>query len=235
MKLTFRQQITQFAHVLQNKLFPALEEEMGELSGSAKRLAATLEMIPLARFVPSSRGWIGRPSKERLAIASAFVAKAVYGFTTTRQLLEALQRDDHLRRLCGWNSARQVPHEATFSRAFHEFARMELPQFVHEALIRQTQQDRLIGHIAEMLPPSRRASGFRKPGLSARHDSRSGKPNANSSAGRRAQPLAKPQRPRGDHILAGDARLAPIDAFPGASAPTCRQPAPAWNVSAPCR
>src|SRR5260370_40578027 len=25
---------------------------------------------------------------------------------------------------------------------------MELPQFVHEALIRQTQQDRLIGHIA---------------------------------------------------------------------------------------
>jgi hypothetical protein len=148
MKLTFRQQITQFAHVLQNKLFPALEEEMGELSGSAKRLAATLEMIPLARFVPSSRGWIGRPSKERLAIASAFVAKAVYGFTTTRQLLEALQRDDHLRRLCGWNSARQVPHEATFSRAFHEFARMELPQFVHEALIRQTQQDRLIGHIA---------------------------------------------------------------------------------------
>jgi hypothetical protein len=105
-------------------------------------------MIPLARFVPSSRGWIGRPSKDRLAIASAFVAKAVYGFTTTRQLLEALQRDDHLRRLCGWNSARQVPHEATFSRTFHEFARMELPQFVHEALIRQTQQDRLIGHIA---------------------------------------------------------------------------------------
>jgi hypothetical protein len=148
MKLTFRQQITQFAHVLQNRLFPALEEELGELSGSAKRLAAVLEMIPLARFVPSSRGWIGRPSQDRLAIASAFVAKAVYGFTTTRQLLEALQRDDHLRRLCGWMSARKVPHEATFSRAFAEFAHMELPQFVHEALIRETQQGRLIGHIA---------------------------------------------------------------------------------------
>ena len=61
MKLNLRQQITQFAHVLQNKLFPSLEEELGELSGSAKRLAAVLEMIPLARFVPSSRGWIGRP------------------------------------------------------------------------------------------------------------------------------------------------------------------------------
>jgi len=76
------------------------------------------------------------------------VAKVVYGFTTTRQLLESLQRDDHLRRICGWRSAGQVPHEATFSRAFDEFARMQLPQFVHEALIRETQKDRLIGHIA---------------------------------------------------------------------------------------
>jgi hypothetical protein len=148
MKLTLRQQITQFAHVLQTRLFPGLEEELGELSGSAKRLVSTLEMIPLARFVPASRGWIGRPSKDRLAIASAFVAKAVYGFTHTRQLLEGLQRDDQLRRICGWRSARQVPHESCFSRAFAEFARMELPQFVHEALIRETQQDRLIGHIA---------------------------------------------------------------------------------------
>lgn len=148
MKLNLRQQITQFAHVLQDQLFPRFEEELGELSGSAKRLVATLEMIPLARFVPSARGWIGRPSKDRLAIACAFVAKAVYGFSTTRQLLEALQRDDHLRRICGWRSVGQVPHEATFSRAFEEFARMELPQFVHEALIRETQQDRLIGHIA---------------------------------------------------------------------------------------
>jgi hypothetical protein len=148
MKLTLRQQISQFSHVLQNQLFPSLEEELGELSGSAKRLVATLEMIPLARFVPSSRGWIGRPSKDRLAIASAFVAKVVYQFSTTRQLLESLQRDDHLRRICGWRSAGQVPHEATFSRAFDEFARMELPQFVHEMLIRETQQDRLIGHIA---------------------------------------------------------------------------------------
>ena len=93
MKLTLRQQITQFAHVLQTGLFPALSEELGELTEPAKRLVATLEMIPLARFVPSSRGWIGRPSKDRLAIASAFVAKAVYGFGLTRQLLDALRRD----------------------------------------------------------------------------------------------------------------------------------------------
>jgi hypothetical protein len=148
MKLTLRQQLTQFGHVLQTGLFPALREELGELTKTAKRLVATLEMIPLARFVPPSRGWIGRPSKDRLAIASAFVAKAVYGFSTTRQLLEALDSDTALRRICGWREAWQVPHEATFSRAFSEFATMELPQFVHEALIRETQHDRLIGHIA---------------------------------------------------------------------------------------
>src|ERR1700692_4519055 len=113
MKLTLRQQLTQFGHVLQSALFPALEEELGELGEPSKRLIATLEMIPLARFVPPSGGWIGRPSKDRLAIASAFVAKAVYGFSTTRQLLEALDSDAPLRRICGWNEAWQVPHEAT--------------------------------------------------------------------------------------------------------------------------
>ena len=114
----------------------------------ARWLVATLEMIPLARFVPSSRGWVGRPSKDRLAIARAFVAKAVYGFSLTRQLLAALGSDAQLRRICGWKEAWQVPHESCFSRAFAEFARMELPQFVHEALIRETQRDRWIGHIA---------------------------------------------------------------------------------------
>jgi hypothetical protein len=42
------------------------------LGEPAKRLIGTPEMIPLARFVPSARGWIGRPSKERLAIRLRF-------------------------------------------------------------------------------------------------------------------------------------------------------------------
>ena len=148
MKLNLRQQITQFGHVLQSSLFPALQEELGKLTGPAKRLVAALEMIPLARFVPCGRGWIGRPSKDRLAIASAFVAKAIYGFTTTRALIDALANDVQLRKICGWRQAWQIPHEATFSRAFDEFANMQLPAFVHEALIREIQGGRLIGHIA---------------------------------------------------------------------------------------
>jgi hypothetical protein len=148
MKLSLREQLVQFGHLLQSALFPVLETQLGELTESARRLVATLEMIPLTRFIPASRGWMGRPSKDRDAIARAFIAKAVYGFSHTRQLLEALQRDEQLRRICGWETAQRVPHESTFSRAFDEFARMELPQFVHETLIRETQKDRVIGHIA---------------------------------------------------------------------------------------
>jgi Transposase DDE domain/Transposase domain (DUF772) len=92
-------------------------------------------------------GWAG-PAKGQQALAVAFVAKSVYGLETTRQLLQRLQSDRQLRCLCAWTSARQIPHEATFWRAFQEFAATELPQRLHAALILHTQKDRLIGHIA---------------------------------------------------------------------------------------
>jgi hypothetical protein len=72
----------------------------------------------------------------------------VYGLETTRQLLQRLHTDRQLRCLCGWTSARQIPHESTFSRAFQEFAETALPQRLQEALVVNTQIGRLIGHIA---------------------------------------------------------------------------------------
>jgi hypothetical protein len=62
MKLNLRQQLTQFAHVLQSELFPVLEESTGQLDEKARQLVTVLEMIPLARFVPLSGGWVGRPA-----------------------------------------------------------------------------------------------------------------------------------------------------------------------------
>lgn len=147
MKLTLRQQLEQFAQLLQTELFPVLEESTGPLGPVSARLVTVLEMIPLARFVPPTRGWIGRPAKDRQAVARAFVAKAVYGYAHTRQLLHALHQDSQLRKICGWPHAWQIPHESTFSRAFAEFAAMELPQAVHAALIQETQRSRLIGHV----------------------------------------------------------------------------------------
>jgi hypothetical protein len=53
-----------------------------------------------------------------------------------------------LRRLCGWERPAELCSEATFSRAFAEFARSELPSRLHEALIKRTHEDRLVGHIS---------------------------------------------------------------------------------------
>lgn len=148
MQITPRQRLLHYADLLQGTLFGVLEAETGPLSEQARLLIAVLEMVPLSRQLPGGRGWLGRPAKDRQALAAAFVAKSVYGLETTRQLLERLRTDRQLRCLCGWNTVRQIPHESTFSRAFAEFAHSQLPQRLHAALIECTQQARLIGHIA---------------------------------------------------------------------------------------
>lgn len=147
MKLTAREQATQFAHILQMTLFPRIEEELGELSAPARLLAAVLEMVNLAGLSGGSAR-TGRPREDRIALAAAFIAKAVYGCATTRALLEQLRGNSQMRRLCGWSHAGQLPSESTFSRSFAEFARTALPQRLHETLIVATQKDRIIGHIS---------------------------------------------------------------------------------------
>ena len=74
--------------------------------------------------------------------------RAVLGFEQTTQLRSRLAVDTALRRLLGFESNRPLPSEATFSRAFAEFARIGLPAKAHEALIRKHLGTSLIGHIA---------------------------------------------------------------------------------------
>ena len=148
MQSTPRERLMQFAQVLQEHLFGSLEERLGPLSEKARLFIAVLDAVPLGRHVPGSRGYVGRPAKDRLALAAAFIAKAVYGIETTRGLIEQMRQDRQLRCICGWNSACKIPHASTFSRAFDEFSRSQLPQQLHEVLILETQKGRLIGHIA---------------------------------------------------------------------------------------
>ena len=144
--LTLRQQLLQFGHVLQSSLFPRLEEELGELSPFAQLLVEALALVPLERWLP--RNAQGRPRKKRTALAAAFLAKSIYGFGHTRQLIEQLKTNPQLRRCCGWRHPSQVPHESCFSRAFAEFARTNLAQQLHATLVQKTQGARLIGHIS---------------------------------------------------------------------------------------
>lgn len=147
MQLSARQQLMQFAHVLQTSLYPRLEDELGELSPQAKLLTSVLAMVNPAHLLQRGR-YVGRPSQNRSSLAAAFLAKAVYHCDTTRQLLCQLRVNTQMRRLCGWRSISALPHESTFSRAFAEFAVSELPQRLHQALIQATQGTRLIGHIS---------------------------------------------------------------------------------------
>lgn len=147
MQLTPRQRLTQFDHLFQTELFGQIEEQLGTMSAPLKLLTAVLAMTSIARWVgPAPRR--GRRRKARHALAAAFLAKAVLDLPTTRRLRQQLASDSALRRLCGFAAAAALPHEATFSRAFAEFASSQLPQHLHEALVRSTQENRLIGHIA---------------------------------------------------------------------------------------
>ncbi len=133
---------------IQTMLFPWLEKDLGPLTEKQQQLVQTLEIIRIESLVPRQFMVPGRPLKDRAAIARAFVAKAVYDMPTTRVLLDRLATDVSLRRICGWESKRAVPSESVFSRAFAEFADMQLTQRVHEALIRKTHEDRLVGHLS---------------------------------------------------------------------------------------
>jgi transposase len=148
MPITSRERLLAFAHLLQEELFPRIEEKISVLNPAGRLLVAALEAVSLARMLQPSRGWRGRPAQHRLAMAAAFLAKAIYGLESTRQLIDRLQKDRQLRCLCGWNTVQEIPHESTFSRAFAEFAQAELPQRLHQVLIDVTQGDRLIGHIS---------------------------------------------------------------------------------------
>jgi len=133
---------------VQGFLFPMLREEAGPLTEQHERLVVVLEVAGVEAFVRTWPGLPGRPLKDRHALARAFVAKAVLGLPTTAALIERLSVDRTLRRLCGWERAAHVPGESTFSRAFGEFARCALPGRAHEALIKLTHKDRLVGHIS---------------------------------------------------------------------------------------
>jgi transposase len=133
---------------IQGYLFPWLTEELGPLTDMHRKLIAILEVSRIHAFVQSWPGLPGRPAHDRAALARAFVAKAVMQIPTTVMLIERLRVDKQLRRLCGWETPGQVPSEATFSRAFAEFAKSELPSRVHEALIKRTHEDRIVGHIS---------------------------------------------------------------------------------------
>ena len=146
--MALREILSSYWSCFQALLFPQLEETIGALGERHQRFVMVLEWVRVETLLPYQHRRRGCPPSDRAALARAFIAKAVFALVSTRMLLDRLRHDSTLRRLCGWRSVKHIPSEATFSRAFAEFADSALPSHLHEALIKRTQGERLAGHIS---------------------------------------------------------------------------------------
>lgn len=134
---------------IQYNLFPHLKKGLDSLTEKQKEFIRVVELMNLpAHMGPYQWRGFGRTPKDRTSIALAFVAKAVYDFKTTVLLLEFLHGNKNLRLLCGWETRFKIPSESTFSRAFEEFSIGELPQKIHEAMVKKYCSPKLAGHIS---------------------------------------------------------------------------------------
>jgi hypothetical protein len=134
---------------IQGNLFPWLEEELGPLTDVHRKVVTILDVVRIEQYVHA--GFYGDPGRQpanRQSIARAFVAKATMNLPTTVMLLDRMESDKRLRRICGWETQREIPGESTFSRAFEEFAKSRLPEKVHAALVTRDGEDPLVGHIS---------------------------------------------------------------------------------------
>ena len=150
----------------QGELFPNLTQDLGPLTANHQRFVAVLDLKPVEAFIQTHSSGRGRPLEDRRALARSFIAKAVWDLPTTRALIDRLQCDPKMRRLCGWERVGEIPSESTFSRAFAEFAEMALPERMHVALIASGYSQRAIAHAMNRSPATisrelRRNSGDR--------------------------------------------------------------------------
>jgi Transposase DDE domain/Transposase domain (DUF772) len=147
MNLILNDRLSQFMTHFQVNLWGWQQQDPLELTPKLIDVIKVLEFVNIERFVPSSQGFVGRPTEYRSQIARAFVAKAVLDLPTTEALIDRLQSDISLRRICGFQSRYDVPGSWTFSRAFAEFSQLNLPDMVHNMLIRRELGDQIIGHL----------------------------------------------------------------------------------------
>ena len=146
--MSLREMLSDYWYAFQQELFPRLEGELGPMGERCELFVAVLELVRVEALLPYFRGQVGRPEEDRAALARAFIAKAVFDVPTTRGLIERLEVDGRLCRLCGWSGGGRLPSEATFSRAFSEFAESRLANRLHETLIARTMDGHLVEHIS---------------------------------------------------------------------------------------
>ena len=189
--MSLRVRLSSYWCAFQEYLFPTIEADLGPLGERYQLFITALELVRVEQHLPCFRTLRGRPQQDRVALARAFIAKAVFQIDTTRALLERLANDRALRRLCGWESIRAIPSEATFSRAFAGFAEGALPSRLHEALIENTMQEQLVGHVSrDATAIEGREKPTPKPKQPAKPNRKRGRPRKGEERPKEAEPSA---------------------------------------------
>lgn len=122
---------------LENSLFPELKESLRieEFSSKESKLIKILDFAEVEKNITVVS--VTNTPKSREQIARAFIAKSVYNFQTTSDLIDRLHIDRTLRILCGWRYSNDIPSEATFSRAFKEMSGLKIAEKTHEKFVKE--------------------------------------------------------------------------------------------------
>ena len=114
---------------LQGELIALVEQDYTGLTPKLEQIIRAFEFTQIELAVYREGGYaqgrgVGQPETDRCALACAFLAKAVLGLLTTRALIERLQADSKLRRLCGFDLrfALTLPLDSVFHNRDHELA-----------------------------------------------------------------------------------------------------------------
>lgn len=133
---------------VQRSLFPLLEDCCYlPLTNKEKHLIEILEIVEIERHILDDWNRYGRPRVERKVLGRCFVAKAVLRYATTTDLINNLKSNPNLRTICGFKSVSKIPSEATFSRSFSEFAKIDLGGNNLDHLVEKYLSQELVGHI----------------------------------------------------------------------------------------
>lgn len=130
---------------VREKLCEFLEQDTAlELTDKLRTLTQVLEILRIEEQVlEPKKGKRGGQQIDRRPLARAFVAKAFLNLSSTRALIEQLHQSVALRKLCGID---KVPSEATFSRAFAQFAQLNLGDLVHQSMIAKFVSSQIVMH-----------------------------------------------------------------------------------------
>ena len=134
--------LASFNNLMQMELFQNLEESMVTPDEDQKAFIRQYALIVECGAVPTVQASLtGRPMSFRRNILKLFFLKAFKNLPTTKAARDLVRSSYTWRRVCGFESTREIPSEATLSRAFAEFSGCGLIGAIHKAILRKCIKD----------------------------------------------------------------------------------------------